>query len=138
MNVTTDYAIRTVLYLGNERRSRTAKEISEEMCIPPIYLVKVLTKLRKGGVITSASGHAGGYRLEKKLSEISIGEILGIMERTMKINPCLEQADLCSRNGTEICPIHKFYGAMQEEMETRWLSVSLQHILDTYSEDEIL
>lgn len=136
LNITTDYALRTVLYLGNKGVCRTAKEISEEMCIPRTYLIKVLTRLRRGGVVTSVSGHAGGYQLERKLSEISIGDILKLMERTIKINPCLEKADFCSRKNTGVCPIHKFYGAMQEEIETKWLSLSLQQILDTYREDE--
>lgn len=48
LNITTDYAIRTVLYLGSEGKSRTAKEIAEEMCIPQKYLIKILSKLRKG------------------------------------------------------------------------------------------
>ena len=138
LNITTDYALRTVLYLGDKGMCRTAKEISEEMCIPRTYLIKVLTKLRRGGVVTSVAGHAGGYQLERKLSEISVGEILKIMERTVKINPCLEKEGFCSRKSTEICPIHKFYGALQEELETKWFSVPLQHIIDSYSEDRIL
>lgn len=133
LNVTTDYAVRIILYLGRERTCRTAKEISEEMCIPKKYLVKVLAKLRKGGVITSVSGYAGGYQLNKSLSEIRIGEILDIMERTMKINACLEQEDFCiNQKRTEGCPFLRFYAAMQEELEQKWLSVSLQSILDHY------
>ena len=65
LNITTDYAIRTVLYLGSDGKSRTAKEIAEEMCIPQNYLIKILSKLRKGGIITSFSGYAGGYQLKK-------------------------------------------------------------------------
>lgn len=138
LNLTTDYAIRTVLFLRNPGIRRTAKEISEEMCIPKTYLIKVLTKLRKSGVITSISGHTGGYRLEKNLSEISVGEIFGIMERTMKIHHCLEKKNTCDRKHAEICSVHKFYEAVQEDIETRWLSVSLQDILDNYGKEKSL
>lgn len=136
LNVTTDYAIRTVLYLGSKEQCRTAKEISEEMCIPPKYLVKVLVKLRKGGIVSSIPGQGGGYQLEKSLSDIQMKDILEIMERTMKINSCLEENEFCGRNKAQDCSVHKFYDALQKELEEKWLAVSLQYILDNYAEED--
>ena len=46
LNVTTDYAIRTVLYLGQCKKIASATEISNEMGIPRGYLEKVLSKLK--------------------------------------------------------------------------------------------
>lgn len=43
LNVTTDYAIRTVLYLGQCKKIASATEISNEMGIPRGYLEKVLS-----------------------------------------------------------------------------------------------
>ena len=40
-NITTDYAIRTVLYLAMKNRLATAAEISEAMHIPKNYQLKV-------------------------------------------------------------------------------------------------
>lgn len=47
LNVTTDYAIRTVLYLGQCKKIASATEIANEMGIPKGYLEKVLSKLKK-------------------------------------------------------------------------------------------
>ena len=47
LNVTTDYAIRTVLYLGQCKKIASATEISNEMGIPRGYLEKVLSKAEK-------------------------------------------------------------------------------------------
>lgn len=132
LNITTDYAIRTVLYLGSDGKSRTAKEIAEEMCIPQNYLIKILSKLRKGGIITSFSGYAGGYQLKKQFSTILLGEILELTEKTMKINKCLEERGACNRHAAEVCAMHKFYSDFQENMKKRWLSVPLKDILDNY------
>lgn len=46
-NITTDYAIRTVLYLGQCKEIASATEISREMSIPRGYLEKVLSKLKR-------------------------------------------------------------------------------------------
>lgn len=132
LNITTDYAIRTVLYLGSEGRSRTAKEIAEEMCIPQKYLIKILSKLRKGGIITSFSGYAGGYQLKRQFSTILLGEILELTEKTMKSNKCLEDNSSCNRHAAEVCAMHRFYSDFQKDMKKRGLSVPLKDILDNY------
>ena len=69
LNVTTDYAIRTVLYLGQCKKIASATEISNEMGIPRGYLEKVLSKLKKAEYISADLGARGGYRLNKTLKE---------------------------------------------------------------------
>ena len=55
-NITTDYAIRTVLYLGQCKEIASATEISREMSIPRGYLEKVLSKLKRAEYIFCGSG----------------------------------------------------------------------------------
>lgn len=45
LNVTTDYAIRTVLYLAVKDELATANEIATAMGIPPSYVLKITRKL---------------------------------------------------------------------------------------------
>ena len=136
LNTTTDYAIRTVLCLGSDGKSRTANEIAEEMCIPEKYLIKVLSKLRKGGIIKSFSGYGGGYQLKRQFSTILLGDVLELTEKTMKINKCLEEHSSCNRHAAEVCAMHKFYGDFQEDIQKRWLSVPLKNILDSYQVED--
>ena len=56
LNVTTDYAIRTVLYLGQCKKIASATEISNEMGIPRGYLEKVLSKLKKAEYMETRLG----------------------------------------------------------------------------------
>lgn len=71
LNVTTDYAIRTVLYLGQCKKLASATEISKEMQIPKGDLEKVLSKLKKAEYISSDLGVRGGYHLNMTLEEIT-------------------------------------------------------------------
>ena len=57
LNITTDYAIRIVLYLGQSQEKLSANQISEDMCIPKGYLEKVLRKLKKASYVLSGSGN---------------------------------------------------------------------------------
>ena len=80
LNVTTDYAIRTVLYLGQCKKIASATEISNEMGIPRGYLEKVLSKLKKAEYISADLGARGGYRLNKTLKDITLGDVIRLME----------------------------------------------------------
>lgn len=128
-NVTTDYAIRTVLYLGQCKKRASTTEIAKEMGIPRGYLEKVLSKLKKAEYISANLGTKGGYSLNKSLKEITLGDVIRIMENTTKINRCLEQDNFCNRNAADFCAVRKYYVRVQKELEEKFCNVSLEEII---------
>ena len=130
LNVTTDYAIRTVLYLGQCKKNASATEIANEMGIPKGYLEKVLSKLKKADYISADLGARGGYHLNKTLKDITLGDVIRIMENTTKINRCLEEDALCSRNAADFCAVRRYYAEIQEKLEQHFFSISLREILE--------
>lgn len=141
LNITTDYAIRLLLCLEEVGVKKTGPLIAEEMVIPPKYIVKITTKLRTAKLIGSEPGSQGGYYLMKPLENITLMEVLSVMESTVKINWCLEPDAYCSRGGVNRCSIRGFYLALQHEFEEKWLSQRLSGIMEKYkraSDDEII
>lgn len=132
LNITTDYAIRMLLCLGEIDVKKSGPIIAEEMSIPPKYILKITAKLRGAGLIGSTSGSQGGYHLLRPLDKITWLEVVRIMEPSIKINRCLEPDEYCSRNAAAVCAVRRFYQAMQKEIEERWVSLSLADILKTY------
>ena len=51
------------------------KDISERLEISMKYLEAIIAKLSKGGLVDSARGKSGGYKLNRKVEEYSVGEI---------------------------------------------------------------
>ena len=130
LNVTTDNANRTVLYLGQCKKIASATEISNEMGIPRGYLEKVLSKLKKAEYISADLGARGGYRLNKTLKDITLGDVIRLMESTTKINRCLEDDAYCSRKAVDFCAVRRYYAKVQEKLETQFFSISLKEILE--------
>lgn len=130
LNVTTDYAIRTVLYLGECKKLASATEIASEMKIPRGYLEKVLSKLKKAEYISADLGVKGGYRLNRTLREITLGEVIRLMENTTKINRCLEEDSYCNRQAVDYCAVRRYYAKVQEKLENKFFSISLAEILE--------
>lgn len=89
LNLTTDYAIRIILYLCRKDGIVSAREISKTMKISEDYVLKITRKLAKNGLVTSWIGKKGGFSITKPANEINLLTIIKIMESTIKINRCL-------------------------------------------------
>lgn len=72
------------------------KEISANGNIPHNYLEQLLSSLRKAGLVKSVRGAYGGYFLERKAEDITVLEILEVLEGSLckmemkTSNPVLE------------------------------------------------
>lgn len=136
LNLTTDYAIRLLLCLGNTKGTLSGNNIAETAKIPPNYLVKISSKLRKAGLIGSIAGSNGGYYLLKALNKITLLEIIKVMEPSCKWNRCIEDDGVCSKGVVSSCPVRKYYARLQTELETKWLSKTLTEIVELAAAEE--
>jgi len=130
INVTTDYAIRAVLYLAIQNSITTSNDISVAMGIPKSYILKITNKLQEAGIVRRIVGARGGFALAKGQEEITLYDILEIMEPTMRINRCLEEDKHCSRFATENCPVRKFYSNLQNELVVKLKEMTVKRLLD--------
>ncbi len=132
INISTDYAIRILLYLSQNGGRAGSDEISQAIGVAPQYMVKVLSRLRGAQLVGSISGPGGGYYLKKPISEIAIKTVYDTMEQSMAINRCMEEDAFCSRNAQLICPVRRFYIALQKHLDQEWFSLTLQEIIDRF------
>jgi Rrf2 family transcriptional regulator, cysteine metabolism repressor len=66
--------------LGPEDPPARIREISQGDAIPERYLVQILLQLKGAGLVASTRGAAGGYRLARPASTITLGEVLTAIE----------------------------------------------------------
>jgi len=85
MNVSarTEYACIALLELALRHESGQpvrVREIAATHGIPPQFLVQILLQLKAAGLVASTRGAAGGYRLTREPSELSLGDVMGVIE----------------------------------------------------------
>jgi Rrf2 family protein len=82
MSSKTFYAIAALHELGSiaEGEVMKIKEIAEKASIPQNFLEQILLELKKQGLLKSIKGAYGGYKLAKSLKEITLREIVTILE----------------------------------------------------------
>lgn len=56
------------------------KEIAARASVPQNFLEQILLELRKKGILISIKGARGGYKLAKNLKDVSLKEIIMILE----------------------------------------------------------
>jgi Rrf2 family transcriptional regulator, cysteine metabolism repressor len=76
------YGIRALadLAINMNCENVSIKTISERQNISERYLEQIFSLLRKGGIIVGRKGAQGGYTLGKNPSELTISEILKVLE----------------------------------------------------------
>jgi Rrf2 family protein len=57
-----------------------AKEIARQKHIPRKFLEQILLTLKRGGLVSSRKGSDGGYRLNKAPFEITVAEVIRLMD----------------------------------------------------------
>ena len=95
------YALRVMVYLAlHESEGHTPlKEIAESEGISQKYLESIMTILSKGNLVDAVHGKGGGYRLNRKPEEYTVGSILRLTEGTLAPVSCTTQgAAACSRS----------------------------------------
>ena len=110
------YAIRFMIDLAEQQEGVPVplEGIALRQEISRKHLESVVNLLVRAKLVKGASGKGGGYRLLRKPSEYTVGEILKITEGTLATVACLdEDADICPRE--KVCktlPMWKKYDSM--------------------------
>ncbi|HQN00906.1 MAG TPA: Rrf2 family transcriptional regulator, partial [Candidatus Hydrogenedentes bacterium] len=77
-----EYALLALLFLSRHDKEEpvSGEIIAQEQGIPPKFLQQILLALKRAHYIRSAKGQRGGYLLAKKPHEITIAEIVRLLD----------------------------------------------------------
>ena len=102
----TDYGLVLMTCMANnqDRSVRTARDLAVESRLPRPTVSKLLKELLQGGLLVSQLGIKGGYSLAKAPREISVAEIIAVLEGPIALTECsTDVSGLCDLE--PCCPI---------------------------------
>ena len=84
------YGLRALVDLAvhSENGTVSIQSIANRQNISVSYLEQLVGKMRRAGIVTSIRGAAGGYRLAKSPSTISVGDVLRALEGDLEAVNC--------------------------------------------------
>jgi Rrf2 family iron-sulfur cluster assembly transcriptional regulator len=133
MRLTTkgQYAVRAVVTLVLKANDRpvTLKEISEIEGISLHYLEQLFSKLRKGNIVKSIKGPGGGYVLARDPDEITVGDIIEMVEEPISPVACVDEGTdgvACTRS--DVCTTRWVWAELGEKIKDFLGSVTVSDL----------
>ena len=99
------YGLKALIDLGLhcETEAVSIQSIASRQNISDSYLEQLMAKLKKAGLVESTRGAGGGYRLGRPAAEISVGDILRVLEGSLEAAQCSGMEDESSCENHDIC-----------------------------------
>ena len=131
MKLTTqsDYALRTLMFLATRSDRTKVASVADLFGISTNHIAKVVNLLARAGYVRSIRGIGGGIELALDPKDISIGEVISLIENDTHLLSCV--------GGDDSCAIHSFCKlkgvlAQAERIQQEYLrSVTLADVVPT-------
>lgn len=130
LNTKGRYAVTAMaeLAMNADQGAVALSTIAERQLISLAYLEQLFLKLRRAGLVESARGRAGGYRLSRPAAEITVSQIMTAVDEDMRMTRCGGQADTCLPGRR--CVTHGLWNALSDHIETFLETITLQQVID--------
>lgn len=119
-----DYATLVLVFLANHASQiSNAREIARHTALTIPTVSKLLKILTSAGLLVSQRGANGGYCLARPAREISVGEIIKVIEGSRGLTECSVDSGLCALE--PVCHVHSNWQLISRAIEAALDSVSI-------------
>ena len=132
----TEYACIAMLELASQYGTGEPvriRRIAERHDVPPRFLVQILLQLKGAGLVMSIRGAAGGYQMIKTPQEVSLGQIMAVIEGSTEENGKTSSASPDSPVVKVLLKTWKDVAAVERQMLQ---NISLAELLERVKEQD--
>jgi len=127
------YGVRILLDLALHQGGtpRHIHEIAASQQISEKYISRLIIQLRRAKMIRSIRGAGGGYRIARDPADVTLLDIIEVMEGPLAIVDCVRSPGTCGRSGD--CPSHRIWDQLNDEIRQAMARITLRDIIDNCS-----
>jgi Rrf2 family protein len=87
------YGLKALLLLADETGKGPVliSDLAERDALPKKFLEAILLDLKRHGLVESRKGKGGGYYLRRRPEDITVGEVIRVLEGPLALVPCVSQ-----------------------------------------------
>lgn len=121
----TDYALRLLIHLAQRKPGTavSAHSLSLAELVPLPLTSKLLQKLHTAGIVGSRMGSTGGFYLKKESKDISLADVVKVIQGSLNVNKCILDKSACPR--IPFCPIRKELLKLQKWIEDFYINTTI-------------
>lgn len=136
---TCKYGIRAVVYLAlksNGVDKIGIKQIAGELDIPTPFLGKILQLLAKNKLLNSNKGPHGGFSLAKKPKDITLLDVIQIIDGLDFFDTCMVGLKICQGDEDlkKHCPVHEKSHEVRESIVEMFKGFSIEKVAQDIEE----
>ncbi len=124
------YGILALGYLSGKPDNTvvSTREISEVFSLPSELLAKVLQRLSKQGLLKAHQGRGGGYSLARLTDDISVAEVVEVIEGPITVAVCLKEGGAEHCDQFEYCTIKSPIEEVQQQLIELFRTITVAQI----------
>jgi Rrf2 family protein len=130
LSKTSEYALRAIVYVAMqaaEGEKIGVKEIAKELELPLHFMGKILQDLVRKGIIASVKGPNGGFYLSRPAADISIMEVVRVIDGVEAFKKCGLGLKDCS--DTHPCPLHYDFKKYRDGLAALFSTKTIQDLV---------
>ncbi len=131
------YALRVMVHFAMKGTAGyiPLKEIAEAESISQKYLESIMTVLSKAGFVDAVHGKGGGYRLNRKPAEYTVGSILKLTEGSLAAVSCTSEGpSACGRSAC--CQTKPMWDKLDAMIDSFFEGITLADLLESSANNE--
>jgi Rrf2 family iron-sulfur cluster assembly transcriptional regulator len=130
------YAVTAMLDLALHAQEKpiTLADISQRQGISLSYLEQLFSRMRKQGLVASARGPGGGYRLSRDANEINVAQVIAAVDEKVTVTRCEGRGD-CQNGGP--CLTHELWCNLSDQIYDFLNGISLGQLVEQQHVKEI-
>lgn len=125
------YGVRAMfdLALNNGKGPIPLNSIAERQNISEHYLEQLIALLRKAGLVKSVRGAQGGYVLARAAEEITIGDIIRVLEGPIAPVDCVNEEEESPCKNAEFCVTRNVWAKVRDSVTDVLDSITLAQLV---------
>lgn len=119
------------LALNKDNGLALLKDIALRQDISQKYIWHIMDTLKAAGLVNSVRGSRGGYILAKAPEQITLKDILSVLEGSMCLVDCVESPSLCKRSS--FCVTRDVWGEVTQRIRETLAIITLDQMVKRHN-----
>ena len=127
-SLTTKYAVIALVELAEREAATPVRDIARAREIPSAFLAKLVPPLVRAGILTSMRGKTGGISFARDPSEVSLADVVRVIEGDGYFRECVFEIDPCP--GDPNCPLHDVWDPLRDRIRDFLEDTTIKSVAD--------
>ncbi|MDO4300273.1 MAG: Rrf2 family transcriptional regulator [Clostridia bacterium] len=105
------------------------KSIAERTNLSESYLEQLIAPLKRAGLVKSTRGANGGYILGRNAEDISVGDVLRVVEGPLELVECLSKNETCGLGDCSCCSTKDVWARLSDSVSETADNINLSELI---------